>query len=216
MKPSIIILICVSVITHAATAQNKLPGVEENKYRINLPDYWAKGNKVWKELIDKLPVVCEELRDKELCGDDCNPKYSVEFYLTEPTILGYYPKKNIPPPYTNTRHLANVQQFVSQSPTAIQNPETVYYQTNDHSWQITTGYSFQCFLLLMDTGKNILTKLIIVDTNEVWKVMNNINLASVPAFSEQNPDAYIEKNKNKLNPDIYNLLAIVDKKFLSL
>jgi hypothetical protein len=218
MKSALILLLSVSFLSHTLTAQNKLPGVEENKYRINLPDYWGKGNKVWDKLIDKLPVVCEELKDKEICGDDCNPEYTIEFYITEPVIFGYYSKKNFSPPYTNTRHLVSDWKNVNQSPTAVQNPEAVYYATNNHSWQLTTEYGFQCFLLLTDTGRNIITKLILVDTNEVWQVMNNIILASASdlPFREQNPDSYIENNKKKLNPNIYHLLAIVDKKLLSL
>jgi len=210
MKASIIFLISIAVLSFTATAQKKLTGVATNKYRINLPYYWGKGNKVWTVLNDKLPLVCEELKDKELCGDDCNPEYTVEFYLTEPIVFSYFSKQIIPEPYTNTRHLTYIQ---NQYP---QNPERAYYANKDYTWQITTEYGFQCFLILMDTRGKILTKMILVDTNEVWKVACNVNLASGGTFSEKSPDSYIENNKKKLVPDIYELLAIVDKKMLSL
>jgi hypothetical protein len=67
----------------------RLSGIDTNKYRIDLPDYWKAGSRVWRILSDKLPLVCPELKDKDLCGDDCNPKYSIELYLSDPEIVDF-------------------------------------------------------------------------------------------------------------------------------
>src|SRR5258705_1537851 len=68
-----------------------LSATDTNKYSIHLPDYWRPGNKVWRILNDKLPLVCEELKEKELCGNDCHPKYTIEFEMSEPIINDYQP-----------------------------------------------------------------------------------------------------------------------------
>ena len=67
-----------------------LSEIDSSKYKINLPDYWKPGNKIWRILNDKLPQVCEELKNKELCGDNCNPAYRIEFEMSEPIINDYY------------------------------------------------------------------------------------------------------------------------------
>jgi hypothetical protein len=33
--------------------------------------------------------VCDELKGKEICGDDCKPKYTLEFYLSEPIVIDF-------------------------------------------------------------------------------------------------------------------------------
>jgi hypothetical protein len=90
-------------------------------------------------LNDKLPLVCEELKDKQLCGDDCNPKYIVAFEMTRPVI--------------NDSYFAKVKTPGERE-----------------SWKSLPGrnYNFQASLLLQDNNGIVLTRFIIVDTNEVW------------------------------------------------
>lgn len=207
------------LLTAGITVAAQKSKLSENKYRINLPDYWKSGNKVWQKLTDKLPEVCGELKDKELCGDNCNPRYTVEFYMTQPWIIDYYPN-----------HISS--DVNSTRPTEL--------------WEFVTYYNFQCYLLLYDNStKKLLTKVIVVDTNEVWQLRNRATLLSyAPAGpsraglraytvnsgtqqlpstisgptsqSGQTPFSYINNNKSVLNPQEKDLLAVVDDKFRSL
>jgi hypothetical protein len=194
--------------------------IKYNKYQINLPGYWKPGNKVWQILSDKLPEVCDELKGKELCGDDCNPKYTVEFYMSAPVIYDYYPI-----------HISS--DLNSDRPT--------------EAWDIITYYGFQGFLLLYDnTSQQLLTKIVITDTNEVWQVKNratllayapprpsrlalhpsyynastgsyiNTNMVAPASQSGQTPFSYINNNREKLSPAEKDLLAIIDEKIRSL
>lgn len=204
-----------------------LSNTDTGKYRINLPAYWGKGNKVWQILTDKLPLVCEELKDKELCGDDCHPKYSIEFQLSEPVVQDYYPIHVIS---DNT---------VSANKQATE------------TWDIETRYSFECSLLLFDDKDKLLTRLILVDTNEVFRVIHRVNLLSFTAApptryavrrptrtetvfvnldtynspnittptsgqTGQTPNSYINENPEKLAPGRKDLLAVVDAKLRAL
>jgi hypothetical protein len=206
------------LFTLTAPAQSKQ--FKENKYRLHLPDKWKPGNKVWKKLSDKLPEVCEELKDKDLCGDDCNSRYTVEFYMSAPQIEDYG------------------SYLISPNPTG--NPPT-------ETWEFVTYYRFQCYLLLYDNkSEELLTKVIVVDTNEVWTIRNRETiqtyappspamLRSLPINSQggssialfpnyippppqrvQTPFSYINKNSEKLAPQEKDLLFVVDDKFKSL
>lgn len=200
-----------------------LSSVDSTKYRINLPDFWKPGNKIWRILTDKLPIVCEELKDKEICGDDCNPWLRIEFEMSQPVIFDHLPN-HISANYTHTQRV---------SPYDI--------------WDIQTCYGFECSLLLMDNNDKILTRFILVDTNEVWKISNRVKLLSyapapipatytrrvsnrngnvidpnvsmqqfVPGAQEgETPFAYINRNQEKLLPSLKDLFAIIDKKINS-
>ncbi len=201
------------------SAQTKSLPVKENKYRINLPDYWGKGKKAWQVLSDKLPLICDELKDKELCGDDCNPKYTVELYITEPENLEYYTRDIPPSPYTNTRYLANnnLNKPGYSIYDYLYNPANSYYATNGGKWKVTTSYSFRCYLLLVDNDQNILSRMILVDTNETWSVTRALStLQDGVDLSTKTPDAIIEGNKDKINPTLKELYAIIDEKILLL
>ncbi|NOT51186.1 MAG: hypothetical protein HOP10_07905 [Chitinophagaceae bacterium] len=207
------------LLSIAAIAQNKTLPLSENKYRINLPDYWGHGNKVWNILTEKLPLVSEELKDKEVCGDDCHPKYSIDFYITEPELTGYTRYKKPKAVSTSTRALVNkipgtVLVPGSYSP---QLPAGYYNQAANNQpeqWQMTAEYVFQCFLLLKDDTGRIITKFILVDTNEVWS--SAFKGSNTEYSSPQNPDVFFETYKEKFTPDKFELLAIVDKKILAL
>jgi len=205
-------------------AQQKL-AIDSTKYRIHLPDYWGSGNKIWRILTDKLPTVCEELKDKELCGDDCIPWLHIEFVISDFSVIDYLPS------------------LVSA---------TYSYERSKPSenWDIHTMYSFGCSLLLMDNNDKIITRFIIVDTAETWRVINRVRLASyaptaspatyrrytatrvgvvtdpttfvnttqqfVPSAQEgETPYAYINNNKEKLAPVMRDLFRVVDQKINS-
>lgn len=228
MKSSVIFFLLGCLLSSDLCAQS-LAQIDENKYRIILPDYWKPGNKVWKILTDKLPGVCEELKDKELCGDDCNPKYTIELELSDLVITDYVPN-----------HISSDYRNSSQ-----------YRQTDN--WDIRTMYSFESSLLLRNEKGVIITRMILVDTNEVWSVSNRVTLAAyapappgnnnpfllarrmssrsntndpsviynqimapqvIPQAAQEGetPFAYINKNKEKLVPSQRDMLAIIDAK----
>lgn len=194
-------------------------GIKENKFRINLPDYWSKGNKALAILADRLPEVCDELKGKDICGDDCKPKYTIDFYLTEPEITGYYTEKIPQPVNTSTRGLSNTVPMLSMtSPQYMQTtlPPLKNNNLQTESFKLLTEYRFQCFLLLKDEKDSILTRIVLVDTNETWYSDNSRKVRSDPYFTLQNRDSYIDRYKDKFVPDMYEMLAIADKKILSL
>jgi hypothetical protein len=204
-------------------AQAQPAPIKENKYKINLPEYWKPGNKVWKKLTERLPQICEELTDKDLCGDDCNPRYRVDFYMTPPVVEDY-----------NYNNIA---------PNPNGNPPL-------DTWEFVTYYHFECYLLLYDNKtEELLTKVIVVDSNELWTVKNRVRLqnnatsspvvytprnlpintqgppvafysgSGLPSMAPQRaqtPFSYISKNADKLAPQEKDQLFIVDNKFKGL
>lgn len=188
----------------------------EHKYRIDLPDYWGKGNKAWKILTEKLPIVCEELKDKDLCGDDCKPKYIVRLYVTEPEITGYSLYKVKKNPSAETRHLVNSLPYTSLVPGSVQ-PANMNYPKNNgpdmEAFTMASDYQFSCYLLLMDEKESIITKMILVDTNETW---HSDYGGKDRNLSIQNSDAFFERNKGEMIPGRTELYAIIDKKILAL
>lgn len=142
-----------------AGAQNK--SFKENKYKLELPEYWKHGSKVWKKLSDRLPEVCEELKDKDICGDNCNARYTVEFYMSPPVVEDYH------------------SYVVSPNPAGKPPTDT---------WEFITYYHFECYLLLYDNKtEKLLTKVVVVDTSELWAVKNRVTL---PGYSPPQPIAY--------------------------
>lgn len=217
---SIIFCFTLLVFFSPGVQGQRLSSPDSSKYRINLPGYWRPGNKIWQILNDKLPLVCEELKDKELCGDNCSPLYTIEFEMSEPVIFNYSPN-HISSDYTNNQ-----------------------YKKPSEVWDFATWYGFECSLLLLDEKDKILTRLILVDTNEVWTVTNRVTLASYSpaprqmmyirrnnrsgaadinntanqpviesvAQEGQTPFAYINNNKDKLSPGRKDMLAVIDNK----
>ena len=193
-----------------AVSGQSLSAVDSIKYSIHLPDYWKPGNKIWRILNDKLPQVCEELKGKQLCGDNCNPVYRIEFEMSEPIINDYY-----------------------SSPISL--------GTISQTWEFVTMYRFSSSFLLMNEKNELLTRFILVDTNEFWRVTHKAVLASsipsppqkiymlnnpglTPADAQlqyrtgtagQSPYDYINKNKDKLSPTPRDMLGIIDEKIRS-
>lgn len=217
MKQIIHLFIFTLILSPAAWSQSK-PAVDPDKYRINLPDYWKPGNKVWEILDEKLPEVAEELKNKQLCGDDCRPKYTIEFEMSEPEIIDYH-----------SNHISA--------------------GTKTSTWEFVTLYSFSSSLYLFDEKDQVLTKFILVDTNEVWRVVHKVQLPSFtpkapmrisvlrPPFNTSNPNSsssesmywqlgnpagqgvspysYINNNRARLNPSQRDMFNVVDRKIRS-
>lgn len=208
------------------TASQDLTQLDTNKYKINLPDYWKPGNKIWQILSDKLPFVCEEIREKELCGDDCNPRYTIEFEMSMPVVFEYHPN-HILSAYSNNQ---------------VARPT--------ETWEIQTLYGFECSLLLRNEKGRYIKRFIIVDMNETWKISNRATLNSyappppqvlynrratpnrlgvidplsnpsnqqiLPATGQEGetPYAYILKNREKLAPSFRDMFAVIDQKISS-
>ena len=224
---NLILYIALVVFCSPKIEGQRLTTLDTNKYRINLPGYWKPGNQIWRILSDKLPLVCGELKDKDICGDDCNPKYIIEFEMSEPVIMGYYPN-----------HISS--DFINNQ-----------YSKPSEVWEIQTYYGFECSLYLRNEKGDYITRFILIDTNEVWKISNRVKLASyappprpltsmnnrrttsnrsgaidmgnynyiqsIPATGQegQTPYSYIQTNKSKLAPSYRDLLAIVDMKINS-
>jgi len=222
------ILFCFAICTGSlmVTEGQHLSSVDTGKFRINLPPYWKAGNKVWEILVDKLPLVCEELKDKELCGNDCNPRYSIEFEMSPPVIFSYT-SNHISSDYTNNQ-----------------------YRKPSEVWDFNAHYSFECYLLLLDDKNKLLTKFVLVDSTEEWTVTFRETLRSyappppqmqalrrnwasrngtvidngpsfqsiVPAMAQegQTPYSFINSNKDKLWPTNNDMFLVVDRKIKSL
>ncbi len=219
MRTTILTLTAVLFSASLTYGQRTLNETDDNKYSINLPSYWKKNSKAVRILGDKLPEICEELKDKELCGDDCNPGYTIEFYLTVPEALGQYISKSASDadrginPVTGKVYITSAQLISPANAIPARVQPANYNGIN--GWEITTDYSFQCFLLLRDKEEKIISRLVLVDTNEVWSTKHTVTREN-GAFSEQNPLIYIDKNKEKMMPTFYQLLAIADNKILNL
>ena len=87
MRKSLFIVVLLAVCGNLCG--QSLSATDTGKYRLLLPAYWKPGSKVWRILDEKLPHWCPELQGKELCGDDCNPAYRVEFFMTGPAIQNF-------------------------------------------------------------------------------------------------------------------------------
>ena len=214
------------IFSLSETAGQRLSLPDSNKYRINLPGYWKPGNKIWRILTDKLPLICQELRDKELCGDDCTPLYTIELEISDPVVFDFFPN-HILSNYANNQ---------------FSRPSEV--------WDIQTYYGFECSFLLRNEKAVLLTRLILVDTNEVWKISNRVTLASyappppvalynrrtspsrsgvvdiysnpsnlqiIPVTGQEGetPFSFINKNREKLAPGYKDLFAVIDQKISS-
>jgi len=218
MKQTFLLLILANLITLPSISQRNLTQIDNDKYRINLPDYWGKGNKVWHNLIEKIPALCEELKGKDLCGDKCNPAYTIDFYITEPIIFDYTAVKKFPALSTNTQLNAKQEAIRIKNPLDYHryNVNTISNTDYQNNWNITTNYGFQCFLLLKDNSGKLLTKIVLVDTNQVWSKQHIVNLSSNGNFSALTPQTYIENNESKLSPTPKELMEIAEQKLLSM
>jgi len=190
---------------------------DTNKYRLNLPAYWKPGNKAWRILDEKLPIVCDELKNKDLCGDNCNAMYVVDFDVSEPEVIDYYAEKR---------------------------GGTMY--------DIITLYFFRSNLYVRNRSGDIVTRIILVDTNEVHKKITHIRFddyyvppapqktymvrrpgqtprlvvaneeRSAPTNNTQggrnseSPYSYINKNKERLKPGEREMYSVIDKKIAAL
>jgi len=215
MKKLYLLILATVLLSGAVIAQRKASKPDDTKYRINLPDYWGKHHKVRTTLIDKLPEICEELKEKDVCGDNCNPAWSVDFYITDAVIFDYSVMEKFTPVLsTNTQLNVMLEQRRMQNPIDFLRYNNQYISnTNKRTWKITTNYGFQCFLLLRDDTGKIITKLVLTDTNEVWSKEHNIIMNNVTTTT---PQSYIENSYKKLAPFPKDLMEIAEQKILKL
>ena len=200
----VLLLFCLITSALFSSAQS-----DTGKYRINLPRYWKPGNKAWRILDEKLPQVCDELKNKILCGDDCKPMYNVDFEMSAPEVFDYYSEKR-----------------------------------GGNKQEIFSLYRFQCNLYVRNRKDEIVTRIILVDTNEVYKISHFINfnefyipptpqrlyinkkvggVVSLYNLNEtrqnqniETPYSYINKNKRQLQPQEKDLYSIIDQKIKAL
>ena len=215
MKKLYLLILASALLSEGVFAQRKASKPDDTKYRINLPDYWGKHHKVRTTLIDKLPEICEELKEKDVCGDNCNPAWSVDFYITDAVIFDYTVMEKFTPVIsTNTQWNARQELNRIQYPIAFPLYNNQFISnTNQRSWKITTNYGFRCFLLLRDDTGKIITKLVLTDINEVWSKEHNIIMHNVTTTT---PQSYIENSYNKLAPFPKDLMEIAEQKILEL
>jgi hypothetical protein len=104
-------------------------------------------------------------------------------------------------------------------------------------FDFTTSYRFNCSLLLLNDRDQIITRFVLVDTNEVWKVVNRVELPSYRATPGSRntlvpnsgldfirstiglpgitPYAFIQSNKEKLAPGIKDMYGVIDQKIIN-
>jgi hypothetical protein len=197
-------------------AQGTLSEIDEDKYKINLPEYWGRGHKFLKILADKLPEKVEELKDKELCGDDCNPRYKIEFYITQPTMEEYRYSRILSPVNTNTRP-NSFPLYVGTDGRIIPSNLALSHQNSlantDNKWQFRSFYSFNCYLLLMDTSNKILSKIILLDNKEWWEKKIGVDLNREMQVT---PASYLDANYEKLIPVAKDIFDIIENKIVAL
>jgi hypothetical protein len=205
------------------SAQKSLP-VDSNRYSIELPAYWKTGNKVWRILNDKLPLICPEVKNKDLCGEQCNPALKFTLHTSPVSVIDY------------NYHPSSV---VSTS------------NTQGDNYEFVTHYKFKSWLELRNAKGELLVQLILVDENEDWtcshmaimpssiqqassmpklvrqrsgnttvlvfddRALNSGTIAT-PVSDQTNPDSYIQKHRKDLMPTERAIFDIIDGKFRAL
>lgn len=209
--PFIFILL---VVTITAQSQKSLK-VSENKFKLELYKVWGKSHAVSKKLLEKLPEICPELKDFEICGDDCNPEYTVEFFMSDPTVFEYRLQRTAGFPNTNTRNLVQYPIARLNFPEQQISPNNVL-QPSSEKWTIVSSYFFQSFLLLRNRNNEIITKLVLVDTNEVWQTLRSSVINVNPNSRKNTPFSNIDDNPEMLIPPREEMVGIVERKILAL
>jgi len=213
MKKIYIAVFILFAVTFNIYSQKTLP-VNENKYKLELYNVWGKSHPVAKKLLERLPDLCPELKDKEICGDDCNPAYTVEFYMSDPSVYEYRLQRVFAPPNTNTRNLVQYPLARLMSPEQQAN-SAANLQAND-KWSVYSNYGFQSFLLLRDRNNQIITKLVLVDTNEVWESLRSTSIYTGGTSRYTTPFGYIDNNPDLLYPTREEMVGIAERKILAL
>lgn len=204
MKNFILSLSLLLFISISSSGQ-RLSDIDTNKYSIHLPSYWKPGNKIWEILTDKFPIVCEELKDKELCGDHCNPKYTIEFDMSEPVIYNYYSSHISSGPATESWQFYTVYSF-SASLLLFNEKDKLLTQfilvDSTEKWTVAHRAELASYL----PSK---TPIMYVQNGQVYQS------ARTSGTSGQTPFSYINNNKEKLSPTQRDMLSVVDEKIRS-
>ncbi len=207
----IISCLLISVLIPEHSFCQTLSAIDTNKYSIHLPDYWKPGNKVWQILNDKLPLVCDELKDKELCGDNCNPKYSIEFEMSEPVILGSYPSHILTANGKESWNIKTTYGFSASLLLLNENNELlIKFILVDFNelWTKTRRIEVQS-----STPAQPIQPIKVI-------ALNSVNLSQVPQINPGN-NGYSQYRSNNMNnysspPTRIDMLGIVDEKIKSL
>ena len=192
----------------------KTRSIDTTKYRINLPEYWKPGNKVWRILNNNLPKVCLELANKDLCGDNCQAGYTVDFEVTEPIILDYYSNK-----ISGNRHEI-ITLYTFQSNLFVRNKDGVITShiiladTNEVFRLKNTAY-INDVISPPTPPKFRLTKNQAGQPEMIMLDQRDPSLGSRLTGGES-PYNYINKNKDKLGPTLTDLYRVIDQKIRSL
>lgn len=219
MKNNLFLLLMISFVSLTARAQQTSEKIDTNKYRINLSKYWSNGHKVWKILSDRLPEICPELSDKDLCGDDCKTRYSVELYITEPVIEDYR-FTNFGTSVTSGTRPGSFDPVVDPTGKMVSLPMATLInltQTGNKDVKMTLSsyYSFESYLLLVENNEKIITKMVLVDSTELWTKRKNFDNRYSNRLGSSK-EQIIEKSKDELAPNEKDLLTIIENKILSL
>jgi len=211
MKVTGSLIFLLLLLCQAGTAQQK-KSVSENKYRINLPSYWKAGNKAWQTLADHLPEVCPELTDKELCGDNCRPKYSVEFYMSEPVLSDY--RANMISTGMSWKSYNFVTSFSFECALLLFDDKDklitkITVVDPSEVWTVTHRAELRTHSPALPLHS------VLVGFPSMQGNAGGMRYAGT-AIQEQTPYAYIKDNADKLYPTRTDMLNVVDEKFRDL
>jgi hypothetical protein len=182
-------------------AQPKGSVVDTSKFSIHLPDYWKPGNKVWRILNDKLPTVSEELKNKDLCGDNCKPKYSIEFEMSEPIIVDYFTNQ------ISTGNNIGTWEFVT-----IYAFSCSLLMFDEQDKLVTRFIIVDKNETWSKLSKATLRSYTPGTPQRIYAQNNRPVAESRMAVQGESPYSYIRSNREKLSPTQRDMLNVIDSK----
>lgn len=202
--------------------------VSPNKYRIDLPQNLNFSKGFTTRLIDILPILSSKLKNKDVCGDDCNSLYHVSIEISQ------------------FKNLGQDYQLASTSLSQFANSSYETYAVYSH-------FSFESSLII-DSAGVIVERIQVVDTSEQWSAnfsekiriadkdnphVNNIKIkqnATLPvdintsiynnnlsatalqnnSTAETSPISYLYNNRIRYTVESKHLIDVIEKKINSL
>lgn len=213
-------LLSLFFLLNAGAFSQKASSPDENKYRINLPDFWKPGNKVWQILTNKLPVVCEELADKDICGDHCNPKYTIEFQMSEPYIYDYRANPISSGPTTRSYNFVTSYSFecslllFDEKDKLI--TKIILVDANE-TWTVTNRAELRSYVPPPPVRPRFPNNPSSQGMVTIVAQQNPANwMTSYNDSQGQTPYSYINDNMERLSPGRKDMLMVVDHKLRNL
>lgn len=196
--------------TCSSTFSQQAKKVNPSKYRINLPNYWKPGSKAVQVLADRLPEVCEELKDKELCGDDCRAKYTLEFYMSEPKVFEY--RANLVSVGTEKSTYNFVTSYSFESALLLfDESDKLLKRINlvnaDEVFTITHRAELNNYVPSMNNRQSMNTQ---APGTVAIPNLYPANYWNTRTIRGQTPYSYIEEHVDKLYPTRNGMLSVVD------